>query len=230
MTGSRDHDGTSEQLWSCLPSERSSAADTAASRPRRLWVHVVRVAGVGVLLALLVTVALTVRRQIAGPSTSSSIGVVGVAGGGESSAPEIGKPAPELALTTLNGAFLRLSDLRGKTILLNFWATWCGPCKQEMPLLVRTAQASADQGLVVVGIDVQESEAQVRSFVQQVGVTYPIAIDGDGSATAAYRVFGLPTSWVIDSAGVARASHFGPLNDADLAKVLRSAGLIARGR
>lgn len=155
--------------------------------------------------------------------------MIGATGGG-GPAPEIGKHVPDLALTTLDGSSLHLSDLRGKTVLLNFWATWCAPCKQEMPLLMRTAQANAGQGVVVVGVDVQESEAQVRSFVQRVGVTYPIAIDGDGSAVAAYRVFGLPTTWVIDGSGVARASHLGPLSDTDLAKALRSAGLAARGR
>ena len=229
MTGPSDRAGAAEQGWECLPSARQHTGTVAAARPRRVWRRVARLAAVGVLLLSLVAVALLVRRQIASPTAPSRIGVIGVAGGG-GQPPAIGKPAPDLALTTLNGASLRLSDLRGKTVLLNFWATWCGPCKQEMPLLVRAAQANADQGLVVIGVDVQESAPQVRSFVQQLGVTYPIAIDGDGSAVAAYRVYGLPTTWVIDGGGVARATQLGPLNDADLAKALRSAGFAARGR
>lgn len=126
------------------------------------------------------------------------------------SGPGLGKPAPEFTLVDTSGKPVRLSDFRGKVVLLNFWATWCPPCRKEFPELVKTY----DQGggdVVVIGINMQENAAQVREFAEQYGAKFPILIDPKAEAAEAYRVLGLPSSYFIDQQGVLREQHFGLL-------------------
>lgn len=143
--------------------------------------------------------------------------------------PMIGRPAPDFALLGTDGTPVRLSDLRGTTVVLNFWATWCVPCKQELPVLVRSYQANAARGLVVLGVDVQERPDEVRAFAAQFSATYPMLIDSDASVVNTYRLFGLPTTWFIDRGGVLRAQQVGPLDTKTLAKKLHDTGFDAAG-
>ncbi|MHB8577711.1 MAG: TlpA family protein disulfide reductase [Dehalococcoidia bacterium] len=149
---------------------------------------------------------------------------LGAAGG---SGPKIGEAAPDFTLLDLNGKPVRLHDLRGKTVVMNFWATWCIPCRQEFPELVKLYQANAGQGLVVLGVDVQESADSVRAFAGQYGAEYPIVIDQTGDVNRQYRVLGLPTTWFIDSAGVIRAQFLGPLTPVAIANKLGDTGFTA---
>jgi cytochrome c biogenesis protein CcmG/thiol:disulfide interchange protein DsbE len=114
--------------------------------------------------------------------------------------------APDFTLATPDGATVRLADLRGKVVLLNFWATWCPPCKAEMPdldVLQRTYGES--QGLVVLGINLQEGAGTVASFVQERNLGFPVLLDTDGSVTSdLYQVRPLPTSFIIDRQGYIR--------------------------
>jgi peroxiredoxin len=111
-------------------------------------------------------------------------------------------PAPDFALPTLSGESIRLSDLRGKAVLLNFWATWCVPCRTEMPTMEALYQAYRDRGLAVVGINLDMlSTAGVETFVKEVTVTFPIVLDPSWSTARAYGVFGLPTTYLIDRQG-----------------------------
>jgi len=111
-------------------------------------------------------------------------------------------PAPDFTLPTLSGAPIRLSELRGKVVLLNFWATWCVPCRLEMPALETLYQRHKDAGLAVLTINLETlSTAGVEAFVQEVRVTFPVALDPSWSIARAYRVLGLPTTYLIDRAG-----------------------------
>lgn len=124
--------------------------------------------------------------------------------------PSVGSPAADFQLRQLSGETIRLSDLRGKPVVVNFWATWCPPCREEMPLLEATAQRYGDR-LVVVGVDYAEDAQTVQAFVDALGITFPIALDSDGDTAARYYVRSYPATFFIDSGGVLRAQHMGAL-------------------
>jgi cytochrome c biogenesis protein CcmG/thiol:disulfide interchange protein DsbE len=133
------------------------------------------------------------------------------AAAGLETAPRKGFLAPDFTLSTLDGSSVRLSDLRGKPVLINFWASWCGPCRQEMPHLQAIYETHADQGLVVLGVDQLESPSAVAGFVEELGLTFPIPLDGDGKVAADYQARGLPTSFFVDASGVIRDAFTGPM-------------------
>ncbi len=111
-------------------------------------------------------------------------------------------PAPDFTLPAVSGGALRLSDLRGKVVLLNFWATWCVPCRTEMPAIEALYQRYKARGLDVLAVNLDVlSTAGVEVFVKEVGITFPIILDPSWAAARAYRVFGLPTTYLIDRAG-----------------------------
>jgi len=143
---------------------------------------------------------------------------------GRSPAAEIGRAAPDFRLERLGGGELRLSDLRGQVVILNFWATWCAPCRQEMPEFVRLYSSLHDQGLEVVAVDLQEAEGQVQGFVDEFGMRFPTLFDRSGGVARTYRVNQLPVTLIIDRDGVVRATKYGPVTpdvlQAELAKVL----------
>lgn len=110
-------------------------------------------------------------------------------------------PAPDFSLATLEGDTLRLSDLRGQIVVLNFWATWCAPCRKETPAFVELHQEFEEQGVQFIGVSVDEFSADVRSFVEEFGVTYPIGID-DGRVQPRYKeITGYPTTYLINRRG-----------------------------
>jgi peroxiredoxin len=127
-------------------------------------------------------------------------------------APRKGFLAPDFALTTLDGAIVRLSDLRGKPVLINFWASWCGPCRSEMPHIQAAYEAHTGEGLVVLGVDQMESSRAVAQFVEEFDLTFPIPIDTDGAVSAIYQARGLPTSFFVDVDGIIRAMFIGPMS------------------
>jgi peroxiredoxin len=121
--------------------------------------------------------------------------------------------APDFKLTGLDGRSVRLSDYRGKVVLLNFWATWCPPCKAEMPDLDQLHRTYAEkQNFAVVGIDLEESAADVAAFAGQQGVSFPLLLDSDGEVTThAFSVRNLPTSMIIDRDGYIRDAWMGQI-------------------
>lgn len=125
--------------------------------------------------------------------------------------PKEGSLAPDFILERLEGGDLRLSDLRGQAVVLNFWATWCVSCRKEIPQLVAAYDRYRDQGLEIVAVDLQESKAIVRSYAQDFGMDFPIVIDKDGRVAKAYRLLGVPTTFFIDREGVVRSVFMGPL-------------------
>jgi cytochrome c biogenesis protein CcmG, thiol:disulfide interchange protein DsbE len=128
--------------------------------------------------------------------------------------------APDFSLRRLNGeGSLRLRSLRGKVVVLNFWASWCVPCKQEAPLLETVAERYRSAGLVVVGVDAQDFRGDARRFIERHGLTYPVVRDGGGSTLTHYDVTGFPETWFVDRAGHVVGEHVrGPLTRARLVR------------
>jgi cytochrome c biogenesis protein CcmG/thiol:disulfide interchange protein DsbE len=118
-------------------------------------------------------------------------------------APQQGFFAPGFTLNTLAGEPVSLSDLKGKVILINFWASWCSPCKAEMPAIQATYQTYKDQGLVVLGINAtdQDEANAARQFAQTQGLTFPLLADVSGTVFQLYQVQALPTSFFVDRQG-----------------------------
>ena len=148
---------------------------------------------------------------------------------GRNPSTEIGRAAPDFLLAMPDGGTLRLSDLRGNPILVNFWASWCTPCRQEMPEIVKSYDAHRSAGLVVVAVNLQENADQVRAFAQEFGMTFPIVIDRNGGVGDAWRiggpVQGIPSSYFLDAHGVVQARVYGPLTAATLTENLAKIGV-----
>jgi len=121
-----------------------------------------------------------------------------------------GALAPALNLRTLAGGSTDLGSLRGRLVVVNFWATWCPPCVAEMPSLERAHRALGAEGLVVLGVSVDEDEGAVREFVARQGVSFPILRDPGGRAAAAYRTTGYPETFLVGPEGTVRKIFVGP--------------------
>jgi thiol-disulfide isomerase/thioredoxin len=126
-------------------------------------------------------------------------------------APRVDKPAPDFRVADLAGAPIELSALHGRPVWINFWATWCPPCRAESPEIEAAYQQYRDQGLVVVAINVGEDAGTVRDYVERAGLTYPVGGDPRTDIAAAYRVAGLPTHVFVDADGVVRDIRMGRL-------------------
>jgi thiol-disulfide isomerase/thioredoxin len=136
--------------------------------------------------------------------------------------PAVNHLAPALTLPNLDGEMVALADLRGQPVIVNFWATWCGPCREEMPVLEETARRYQGQ-LTILGVDQGEDAATIQSFLDEIGgVTFPILLDEDMALSREYNVRGLPTTFFIDAQGVIRQIYPGQLNAALLLEGIRT--------
>jgi peroxiredoxin len=116
----------------------------------------------------------------------------------------LGKPAPGFTLPDTEGHSHQLSDYRGKVVVLNFWATWCPPCREEMPAMERLHQLIGDEDIAVVAINVGEDEDTIFRFTGDYPVTFPLLMDQGGRIVEEYPVIGLPTTYIIDPGGIIR--------------------------
>ncbi|MDQ4075467.1 MAG: redoxin domain-containing protein [Chloroflexota bacterium] len=138
-------------------------------------------------------------------------------------APRAGFIAPDFILRSLSGEEVRLADYRGQGVLLNFWATWCAPCRAEMPAIQQVADAYAEEGLVVLLVNRAEREGAVRGFVEQTGVTAPVLLDPEDVAADAYRIGAMPTTFFIDRSGrIQEVTIGGPMTEAHLQSRIES--------
>ena len=136
----------------------------------------------------------------------------------------VGSVAPDFVLADLNGNPVRLADLRGRPVVLNFWASWCGPCVEELPLLREAAAAHAGEGLAVVGIVFRDRSEAARDFMARNGATWPAAMDPGDRVASAYGILGPPETYFIARDGTIAARQIGPVDadslDAQLATIL----------
>jgi DsbE subfamily thiol:disulfide oxidoreductase len=133
---------------------------------------------------------------------------------------QIGDPAPEIALADLDGNPVRLADLRGRPVIVNFWASWCGPCVTEFPLLVAALEEHEDQGLAVIGVVVDDRSEAARAFMQRFGAPWPAVMDPGDEVARRYGIFGPPESFFIGPDGVVVGRQIGELNASDLERQL----------
>jgi len=127
----------------------------------------------------------------------------------------LGEPVPDFAVEANEGGVIRLSDFRGQTVVLNFWASWCGPCRAEFPEFQAAHEERGDGGdLVILAVDALalDSRSDARAFLEDVGAAFPIAFDTeDGAVATRFGVLGLPATFFIDRDGVLRQKNLGPV-------------------
>ncbi|HEX8598639.1 MAG TPA: redoxin domain-containing protein [Chloroflexia bacterium] len=141
----------------------------------------------------------------------------------------VGAVAPDFELTDVStGEPVKLSSLRGRPVWLNFWATWCPPCKEELPRMQEVYSGYKAEGLAIVGIDMRENPADVREFVKSKGYHWTFVVDTDGVVTNRYFTAGIPTHVFVDAEGVIQAIHIGELDsgmmEEFLSKIVKSSG------
>lgn len=129
-----------------------------------------------------------------------------------------GEVAPDFMMTLADGRSLALSDLRGRPVLINHWATWCSPCRMEMPEIVAAAQAHPD--LVVLAVNMMEARSQIEPFAHEYGLPFPVVVDLEGRVSDLYGVRGLPMSFLIDREGRVATVWAGMLTAGDLQAML----------
>ena len=179
---------------------------------RRLAVRLI-LFGVGLLVIGLAVVELNAR---------GTKGVAGISVADYSAEAEVqATPAADFTLPTLDGsATLSLASYRGSIVVLNFWATWCTPCRKEAPGLERTSKAYQDRGVQFLGVDERDDDAAGLAFVREFGLTYPSASDPPGRLAYSYGLFGMPTTFVIDRIGTIRFRFVGYVTEDALRTVL----------
>jgi peroxiredoxin len=139
--------------------------------------------------------------------------------------PEVGAPAPEFVLRDAEGNLRHLADYRGRAVWLNFWATWCDPCKRELPDIQGLADEFADDGLVVLTVNYQQSAEAARNFMEERDLDLAILLDRTGDVYDQYGLLGLPDSFFIDEDGVLRAMQIGFLKEDEMRDKLAEVGI-----
>lgn len=120
-----------------------------------------------------------------------------------------GKPAPDFALKNSAGENVRLTDLRGEVVMINFWATWCGPCRQEMPLLDEMHARYNRVGFTLLGVNIDDDQRRAEEMIESLGVTFPVVFDSTKAVSEQYDVSAMPVTILLDREGVVRYVHYG---------------------
>ncbi len=137
--------------------------------------------------------------------------------------PLVRRPAPTFTLSLFEGTTVRLSDYRGKAVVLNFWASWCIPCREEAPLLEAAWQALKDRDVLFLGVNIQDTEPAAKAFLREFSVTFPNGHDAEGKIAIDYGVYGIPETFFIDRQGRITAKVVGALGPENLVARTREA-------
>jgi peroxiredoxin len=165
----------------------------------------------------LVTVPVLLNR-----SSAAGDGSIVTAGGAPSCKVSHGKANLAFTLKDMHGATVNLADYKGKVVLLNFWATWCGPCKVEIPEFVRAYEAYKDQGFVVLGVSIDDTAEQLQAFAKQYKVTYPMLLNQENVEEAYGPIYGVPVSFFIGRDGLICRKQMGEVRHEMLEQELKS--------
>lgn len=133
---------------------------------------------------------------------------------------EMSTPLPDLGGPTLQGSSVARADYAGKVMVVNFWATWCGPCRREQPALQQLSTEFADRGVYFLGVNYRDDPAAARAYLKQFGVTYPSIEDRAGALAGDFGFVGLPDTYVVDRTGRIRYWGFGAMDEAELRTLL----------
>lgn len=144
---------------------------------------------------------------------------------GQNVAPAIGSTAVAFELKTLEGEALQLKNFKGRALIMNFFASWCDPCREEMPVINALAAKANEKGYAVLGVAVQDRRASVAEFARETRTGFPLALDLDSKVQRAYRVIGPPATFFVDSMGVLRDVVLGPLTRERADEALKKAGV-----
>ena len=150
-----------------------------------------------------------------GGANSQSITLTAAATG---PAPRLDKEAPDFRMRGLDGKYYQLSDLRGRPVWINFWATWCPPCRAENPDIQETYEANKDKGLVILAVSIGEEADAVRGYVERTGISYTVGLDETTEIAARYRIVGIPTHFFIDRDGIIREWRIGSMSKKTMEK------------
>lgn len=124
---------------------------------------------------------------------------------------DVGGPAPDFTLKSRSGENIKLSEQRGDVVMINFWASWCAPCRQEMPLLEELHDRYADLGFTLLGVNVEEDSSAALDLLKEIPVTFPILFDSRNDVSKLYNVVAMPTTVILDRDGTVRYVHKGYL-------------------
>jgi DsbE subfamily thiol:disulfide oxidoreductase len=131
----------------------------------------------------------------------------------ESTSPQLGKQAPDFTLANLSGQSVRLMDLRGKVVLLNFWASWCPPCREEVPSLVKLNKAMSGKDFRMLAVSIEQGGVEaVEKYFRNAGIRLPALVDADGKVGKTFGITGVPETFIIDKQGVIRKKVVGPID------------------
>ena len=144
------------------------------------------------------------RRRFAAGLSAALLAAIAVASTGLS-----GQQAPDFALKNANGENIRLTDLRGDVVMINFWATWCGPCRQEMPLLDEMHERYSRVGFSLLGVSIDDDPNRAKEMIDNLGVSFPVVFDSDKQVSQQYDVSAMPVTILLDREGVVRHVHYG---------------------
>jgi peroxiredoxin len=176
----------------------------------------------GVTAVVILAVSYLVNRPAAGGGSFTSIVLAGRASG---PAPEVGKAAPDFTATTVEGARVRLSKLRGHPVWLTFGASWCQPCRAENPDVEAAYEKYRAQGLEVLAVFIQDDASTIGDYARRTGLTYPKVDDSDGRIASSYRIVGIPSHFFIDSSGTLREIRISSLDPSTMDENLAEIGV-----
>ncbi|WP_050182236.1 redoxin domain-containing protein [Domibacillus robiginosus] len=131
-----------------------------------------------------------------------------------------GEKAPDFTVKTMEGKEVKLSDYEGKKVFLNFWATWCPPCKAEMPHM-QSFYDGEPENVEILAVNIEESSTTVSEFAEEYGLTFPILMDEDGTITETYQVYTIPTTYVLNEEGIVHQKIVGPMDKSMMINLLK---------
>ncbi len=179
---------------------------------KRTWLLVAAGAPLLAFLGILVWASAQTGGRAGGMGVNTEFGVAQVET----------EPAPDFSLVLLDGARVSLSDLRGRVVLVDFWASWCAPCRQEAPVLEQTYLEYAGADVEFVGVNIWDLPDNAATYVAQFGISYPNGVDGEGKIAIDYGVQGIPEKFFIDRKGLIRQKFVGPMRESVLKETLVS--------